>query len=89
MCKPMLKWVGGKRQILDTLIQLMPTHYNRYFEPFIGGGALFFALKPHNAFINDYNEELINFYEVIRDSYNDLIKDITQHNNQRDYYYKI
>lgn len=57
MCKPIIKWVGGKRQLINELIKRMPKKYNRYFEPFIGGGALFFELKPKNAFINDYNQD--------------------------------
>ncbi|SFP13055.1 DNA adenine methylase [Hydrogenimonas thermophila] len=89
MCKPIVKWVGGKRQLLDDLMRFMPTNYNRYFEPFIGGGALFFALKPKNGVINDYNTELTNLYCVVRDRVNELIEDLKKHQNTEEYYYKI
>ncbi len=88
MCKPIIKWVGGKRQLIKELKRLMPKKYNRYFEPFIGGGALFFELKPTNAFINDYNGELINLYKVIRDDHEKLIEDLCRHKNESDYYYE-
>nr|YP_009326807.1 hypothetical protein [Caulerpa racemosa]ANJ70782.1 hypothetical protein [Caulerpa racemosa] len=89
MCKPIIKWVGGKRQLINELIKRMPKKYNRYFEPFIGGGALFFELKPKNAFINDYNQELTNLYTVIRDCSSELINDICKHKNEADYYYEV
>ena len=53
--KPLLKWAGGKRQLLPTLIKRMPERYNTYFEPFLGGGALLFALQPKSAYVNDLN----------------------------------
>ncbi len=60
-----------------------------YYEPFIGGGALFFDLQPKRAIINDYNEELINVYTVIRDNPNELIEDLRKHENTAEYFYKI
>ena len=89
MCKPIVKWVGGKRQLLDELISLMPKKYNRYIEPFIGGGALFFELCPENALINDYNKELINLYRVVKNKPMELINDLKKHKNRSEYYYKI
>jgi DNA adenine methylase len=89
MCKPIIKWVGGKRQLLNEIKALMPKKYNRYFEPFIGGGALFLELKPKNAVINDYNKELSNLYTVVRDNPNELIDSVCKHKNESDYYYKI
>ena len=50
---PIVKWVGGKRQLMFELQKNMPEYYNRYFEPFIGGGALFFYLQPDNAYISE------------------------------------
>ena len=64
---PFVKWAGGKRQLIDKIIEKMPTNYNNFFEPFIGGGALFFSLTPENAVINDINSALINVYMTIRD----------------------
>lgn len=89
MCKPILKWVGGKRQLMSDLKRLMPKKYNRYFEPFIGGGALFFELKPKNAFINDYNSELTNLYTVVRDNPEELIESVCKHKNESEYYYNL
>ena len=62
---PLLKWVGGKRQLLPELTAKMPRTFNTYFEPFIGGGAVLFHLQPKNAVINDFNTELINVYEKV------------------------
>ena len=89
MCKPVIKWVGGKRQLINDIKTNMPEKYNRYFEPFIGGAALFFELKPENAFINDYNHELTNLYEIIKTKPNELIKDLKKHKNNEDYYYSL
>ena len=65
--KPFVKWAGGKRQIIDKLLQYAPNDFNTYFEPFVGGGALLFELSPKNAVISDFNKELINVYECIKD----------------------
>lgn len=63
--KPFVKWAGGKRQIIDKLLKLVPVEYNTYYEPFVGGGALLFELSPKNAVINDSNTELMNVYKMI------------------------
>ena len=63
--KPFVKWAGGKRQIIDKLLKLVPIEYNTYYEPFVGGGALLFELSPKNAVINDSNKELMNVYKMI------------------------
>lgn len=55
----MLKWVGGKRQLIDTLVPLLPKQFHSYCEPFIGGGALLFHLQPTIAYVNDINKDLI------------------------------
>lgn len=89
MCKPVIKWVGGKRQLLSELKKYMPKEFNTYFEPFIGGGALFFDLKIKKSFINDYNSELTNLYEIIKNKPNELIKDLEKHENNSEYFYKI
>ena len=62
---PFVKWAGGKRQLLDRIIERMPQQYNDYYEPFVGGGAVLFALQPKTAIINDINAALINAYQVI------------------------
>lgn len=86
---PIVKWVGGKRQLLFELLKNMPKTYNRYFEPFIGGGALFFELQPDNAYISDMNEELINLYSVVRDSVDELIEDLSKHEISKEYFLEI
>jgi len=88
---PFLKWVGGKRQIMPSIIENLPknVHTYKYIEPFIGGGAVLFHLQPKNAIINDFNIELINVYEVIRDNLNDLITDLKKHKNTSEYFYEI
>lgn len=73
MAKPPLKWVGGKTQLLKELLARVPTVYNRYFEPFVGGGALFFALDPKVAILNDSNRELISLYTTLRGSVEEVI----------------
>ena len=86
---PFVKWVGGKRQLMFELLKNMPQNYNRYFEPFIGGGALFFELQPDNAYISDMNEELINLYQVVRDNVDELITNLQKHNISKEYFMEI
>lgn len=86
---PFIKWVGGKRQLMKDIKQYLPKEFNQYFEPFIGGGAVFFELKRENSFINDYNPELTNLYEVIKTNPKALIRDLKKHINTEEYYYAI
>ena len=65
--KPFVKWAGGKRSIIDKLINLVPKDFNTYYEPFVGGGAMLYELQPKKAVINDYNTELMNVYSCIKD----------------------
>jgi DNA adenine methylase len=71
---PVLKWAGGKRQLLDELVARFPASFETYYEPFVGGGAVFFALEPESARINDTNPRLVNFYEQVRDRPAELIE---------------
>lgn len=90
LVRPFLKWAGGKRQLVPIIIENhLPQKYIKYYEPFIGGGALLFALQPKKAIINDSNPELINCYEVVRDSLDELIDDLKRHENEKSYYYAI
>lgn len=73
MASPILKWAGGKRQLLDELYDRFPHSYDHFHEPFFGGGALFFELEPKNGSINDTNPRLINFYKQVRDNPEKLI----------------
>ena len=89
--QPFTKWTGGKRQLLGELRSYMPETYGHYFEPFVGGGALFFDLAPEKAVINDFNEELINAYRQIKNNPAELINLLIKHkeNNSKDYYLEL
>lgn len=89
LASPFLKWAGGKSQLLPQYEPLFPKSYERYFEPFLGGGAVFFYLSPDRATLADINSELINVYIVVRDSVDDLIKSLRCHINTADYYYQL
>ena len=65
--RPFLKWAGGKSQLLPHLLELAPKQFNKYIEPFVGGGALFFALASSDAVLADSNEELAITYATVRD----------------------
>lgn len=67
---PVVKWAGGKRQMLQLLEERMPQRYGTYYEPFFGGGALFFDVQPEHAVLNDINDQLINMYQQIRTDVN-------------------
>lgn len=86
---PFLKWVGGKRQLMPAIKELIPKNYNNYYEPFIGGGAVLFDLQPKKAVINDFNKELINVYKTIKENPEKLISDLKTHKNKSDYFYDI
>lgn len=87
--KPVLKWAGGKTQLLGELLKRVPANYGKYIEPFFGGGALFFALEPSEALIADVNPELINLYREIRDDVDGVISKLKTHQNDKDYYYNL
>ena len=91
--KPFVKWAGGKRQIMDKLKQHVPDNFNTYYEPFVGGGALFFEIAPKKAVLNDYNTELMNIFECIKDEnkFEKLLKELDHHEtyHSEEYYYEI
>lgn len=87
--KPVLKWVGGKTQLLQEIRQRIPADIGTYYEPFIGGGAVFFDLAPQKAVISDMNEELINLYQVIKAAPDALIASLKEHENTSEYFYQI
>jgi DNA adenine methylase len=86
---PVLKWVGGKRQLLDVLTPLLPERVAAYCEPFLGGGALLFNLQPETAYVNDINDELIRVYNMIRHDVEALIAALQDFKNEADYYYSV
>lgn len=87
--KPIVKWAGGKTQLLSEILPKIPKKYGKYIEPFFGGGALYFALTPYNSIIADSNPELINLYNVVSKNINELIEDLHRHLNNKEYFYKI
>jgi DNA adenine methylase len=89
LLQPFLKWAGGKRQLLPKLREQMPAKFKKYFEPFIGAGALLLDQQPKRAYISDANAELINVYRVIRDHADELLEDIHKHKNTSTYFYKL
>ena len=89
LISPFLKWVGGKRQLMPTIKERIPKNYTSYYEPFIGGGAVLFSIQPKKAVINDFNEELINVYQTIKEKPEELIEDLKTHKNESDYFYNL
>ncbi len=91
--KPLLKWAGGKRQLLPAIEKYLPSGYpsegSRYFEPFLGGGALLFHLCPEKAVVSDINSQLINFYTVLRDDCSGLIRELRKLPVDSDSFYRI
>lgn len=87
--QPVIKWAGGKRQMLSRYQEYFPGNYSAYHEPFLGGGAVFFHLAPAVAYLSDYNDELINMYGVLQTDVDRLIEDLSRHRNDEDYYYSI
>ena len=95
-CHPFVKWAGGKSQLIPQIIRLMPSRFARYFEPFLGGGAVFFhtASYNRNAFLSDINVDLINAYKIIRNNVEELITALKYHQDEyskspKSYYYQL
>ncbi len=86
---PVLKWVGGKRQLIETFLPLLPKRITSYCEPFVGGGALLFHLQPDTAQVNDINKDLICVYTTIRDSVDKLIGELKKYKNESDFFYSV
>ena len=87
--KPILKWAGGKTQMLGELLPRVPKSYGRYIEPFFGGGALFFALNPDDAVIADSNPELINMYVQVAHHVDDVIDHLQNYENTSEMFYEV
>ncbi len=89
LVSPVLKWVGGKRQLLDVLCPLLPKRITTYCEPFIGGGAMLFSIQPNVAYVNDINNDLILVYEVIKNDVESLIETLQDYRNEADFFYTV
>ena len=88
---PIVKWAGGKTQLLDELLARRPLRFGRYFEPFLGGGALFFRLAPRRAVLSDRNSDLMNMYRCVAWKVEAVIKRLLAHreSHSAEYYYEI
>jgi DNA adenine methylase len=87
--KPFLKWAGGKTQLLADILARAPKRFGRYYEPFLGGGAVFFALKPERASLSDINPDLIEAYTAIRDHVEEVIAALGFYRCTKDDYYRV
>lgn len=87
--RPLLKWVGGKTQLLPELLKRVPADFDVYHEPFLGGGAMFFALRPKVAILSDINAELVNVYQVVARDVEGLIRALKLHRYDEAYYYGV
>jgi len=83
MSKPFLKWAGGKSQHLKEMSKYFPRSFDRYVEPFLGSGSVFFFLKPSKAFLSDSNSELINTFQMVKDRPEQVINKLLQHENTK------
>lgn len=88
---PFLKWAGGKRWLVDGCSDLIPRNFNRYIEPFLGGGSVFFHLQPRSAVLSDANEHLIETYIQIRDDTESIVSKLSEHQckHSKEYYYEV
>ncbi|MGO9839028.1 MAG: DNA adenine methylase [Polyangiaceae bacterium] len=84
-----MKWAGGKRQLLQDLERHVPGAYPRYFEPFVGGGALFFRLQPQKAVLADFNERLIRTYRGVKNNVDDVIRLLTDYPHDEKFFYQL
>jgi DNA adenine methylase len=84
-----LKWAGGKSELLPELVKRLPRSFNTYWEPFLGGGALFFHLNPVCAGISDMNEELVNCYRVVKEDVEQMIVELKKHHNDRSHFLRV
>ncbi|BCL35256.1 DNA adenine methylase [Nostoc sp. MS1] len=89
--RPFLKWAGGKNRLIPQYLPYLPKNYQSYYEPFLGGGALFFYLQPKKSVLTDINSELITTYCCVRDRVEELISLLQEHKSKhnREYYYSI
>jgi DNA adenine methylase len=89
--KPVIKWAGGKSQLISAFAPYFPdrSEVRHYYEPFIGGAAVFFNFQHPRSFLSDSNAELIELYQTVRDNVDGLIKALKKHRNDEAYFYKV
>lgn len=86
--KPFLRWVGGKTQLLPHLLELAPKEFKTYHEPFLGGGALFFALAPKTAYLSDFNPRLVNAFRCIKEDLQEVVSHMRTFKRTKKCYYE-
>ncbi|MGH7436376.1 MAG: DNA adenine methylase [Polyangiaceae bacterium] len=89
LARPFLKWAGGKRQLLPHLLRHVPPHMGRYFEPFVGGGALFFAARPARATLADVNARLVRAYRGVAGQVDEVVRLLRGYLHDSDFYYRL
>jgi DNA adenine methylase len=89
VAKPFLKWAGGKGQLLAQFRPLFPAEYGRYFEPFVGSAAVFFALRPRRAVLTDVNRELLDCYCAVQEDVERVIVALRRHAYDEEHYYRV
>jgi len=87
--KPFLRWAGGKNWLIKHLDDFLPRGFNKYVEPFLGGGSVFFYLSPETGVLSDLNQELVETYQVLRDDVESVIKELSKYKNNKEFYYNI
>lgn len=90
-CTPFLKWAGGKRWLMTSHKDYFPSEYNRYIEPFVGSGAVYFTISPDQAILSDSNSLLIDTYKAIQENWERVVKTLKKHHqsHNKEYYYQI
>lgn len=89
LVKPFVKWAGGKRQLMDEIRKYIPKRISIYYEPFLGGGAVWFELQPKKYVVNDINKEMINVYRTIKTDVDALITELKTHRNEPEIFYQV
>ena len=87
--RPFVKWAGGKRQLLTAILERIPRDFGTYHEPFLGGGAVFFALSPAKAYLSDSNERLVRTYKGIKEHVEDVIDLLGSYKNNRRFFIQM
>jgi len=87
--RPFLRWAGSKRYVLEHIVDVLPKHYNTYFEPFLGSAALFFLLQPSRAVLSDTAAELVATYRALRENVNTIINYLSPLKPRKRLYYQI
>jgi len=87
--KPFVKWAGGKTQLMKEIVKHVPSKFNKFIEPFVGGGAVLFKLSHIPSLINDSNDELINCYQIIKKKPEELIVALKLHKNDKEHFLKV